>query len=488
MKKQLFSTLLILSLLASLSAAGCGETGTGDVTTGEKVTEPTVETSPDNIPLGTDLGGKTVRIYVRGDTIDTEFAAEQTGDIVDDAIYNRNRAIEDRLNVKLEYLSNTSVNFWDDRNIYMDTVRASVLANDGSVDIAAGLSNIMPYLAQDGLFVNLLRSDIPYLDFDSPWWPAELTNELSVENRMYMTSGEACLGVIKGMMCFYFNKDMIEQNKLENPYELVTSGKWTLDKFNEMASSAYNDINGDTKVDDEDNFGFIIANENHAPNFLLACGYRLTEPDSQGLPMYALGSEKIVTLLDKLVNMMNQDGFAAKLDGNDAYSTTFINGKALFTTGEFQNAETFRDLSFDFGILPYPKLDENQSDYITSSRATYSLLGITVTASDIDAAAAVLEASASENYRSVTPVYFEKALKVKYSRDDVSTQMFDIIKSHISFDFGVVHGPMMENISTLLRGEICYAKGTWSSTWASKETAVNAAVSDYLEAILALEN
>ena len=488
MKNRIFSFLLAISLLASLSAAGCGETGTGDATAGETSTEPAAETSPDNIPLGTDLGGQTVRIYVRGDTIDTEFAAEQTGDIVDDAIYNRNRAIEDRLNVTLDYFSNTSLNFWDDRNIYMDTVRASVLANDGSVDIAAGLSNIMPYLAQDGLFINLLRDDIPYLDFDSPWWPAELTSELSVENRMYMTSGEACLGVIKGMMCFYFNKDMIEQNKLENPYELVTSGKWTLDKFNEMASAAYNDINGDTKVDDEDIFGFIIANENHAPNFVLASGYRLTEPDSQGLPKYALGSDKIVTLLDKLVNMMDQDGFAAKLDGNDAYSTTFINGKALFTTGEFQNAETFRDLGFDFGILPYPKLDDSQSDYITSSRATYSLLGITVTASDIDAAAAVLEASASENYRSVTPVYFEKALKVKYSRDDVSSQMFDIIKSHISFDFGVVHGPMMENISTELRQEICRAKGTWSSTWAAKESTVNTMVSDYLEAILALEN
>ena len=488
MKKRLFSTLLILSLLASLTAAGCGESGTGDVTTGEIDTEPAVETSPDNIPLGTDLGGQTVRIYVRGDTIDTEFATEQTGDIVDDAIYNRNRAIEDRLNVKLEYLSNTSVNFWDDRNIYMDTVRASVLANDGSIDIAAGLSNIMPYLAQDGMFVNLLRGDIPYLNFDSPWWPAELTDELSVQGRMYMTSGEACLGVIKGMMCFYFNKDMIEQYKLENPYELVTSGKWTLDKLDEMASSVYNDINGNTKVDEEDNFGFIIANENHAPNFLLACGYRLTEPDSQGLPKYALGSEKIVSLLDRLVNIMKKDGFAAKLDGKDAYSTTFINGKALFTTGEFQNAETFRDLGFDYGIIPYPKLDENQSDYITSSRATYSLLGITVTASDIDAAAAVLEASASENYRSVTPVYFEKALKVKYSRDDVSSQMFDIIKSHISFDFGVVHGPMMENISTELRQEICRAKGTWSSTWAAKESTVNTMVSDYLEAILALEN
>ena len=481
--KKLISTLLLISMLASVTACG-GEAQTDSETTPADDTTA-AETSPDNIPLGTNLNGATVKIYVRGDTIDTEFDNAETGDVVDDAVYNRNRAIEERLNVRLEYMSNTSMDYWGDRNIFMDTVRSSVLANDGSIDIAAGLSNIMPNLAQDGMFINLLGKDVPYLNFDSPWWPAELTEELSVKGRLYMASGEACLGVIKGMMCFYFNKDMVEKNKLENPYDLVTDGKWTLDKMAEMASSVYADLNGDTKVDDEDQLGFYISSVNHAPNFVLASGMRLTKVGTSGLPEYDLGSESIVDLLDKFNTMMSEDGITANKNQSTNELKAFNEGRCLFTTGEFSFAETFRDMTFDFGILPYPKYDETQEEYISSSRATYSLFGILPTA-DVQNCAAVLEALASETYRMVTPAYYEKALLVMYSRDDISSQMFDLIKGHISFDYGVVHGPMIENITTILRMAICYPDGNWSSTWASKKDAVKAANDKYLEAIMSL--
>lgn len=483
MKKQILASTLIIALLA----AGCGsENPTVDTTTAADDTTA-AETSPDNIPLGTDLGGRTVRIYTRGDTNATEFDAEQSGDIVDDAIYARNRSIEDRLNVTLEYVVNTSEDFWADRTIYMDTVRGAVLANDGSIDIAAGLSNIMPELAQDGMFFNLLAPDMPYFDFDSPWWPSELVDELSVQGRLYMTSGEVCLGTIKGLMCFYFNKNMVEDLQLENPYDLVKAGKWTLDKFSEMAASAYSDLNGNTKVDADDRFGFLISNENHSPNFIIASGIRLTEKDSDDLPYYNLGSEKFIDTMDRLYDIMTQDGFIVKPDGDDTYTNIFTEGRTLFQTGEFKNAEIYRDLTFDFGIIPFPKGSEEQSDYFTTVRSTYSSLGILVTANKSDCAA-VIEALAAENYRTVTPAYYEKALKVKYARDDVSSQMFDLIKGHISFDFGLVHGVMMGGVTTLLRRSIAFAEGDWSSKWASNETAVNAAVEKYLENILSLDN
>ncbi len=484
--KKLISTLLLISMLASVTACG-GEAQTDSETTPADDTTA-AETSPDNIPLGTNLNGATVKIYVRGDTIDTEFDNAETGDIVDDAVYNRNRAIEERLNVRLEYMSNTSMDYWGDRNIFMDTVRSSVLANDGSIDIAAGLSNIMPNLAQDGMFINLLGKDVTYLNFDSPWWPAELTDELSVKGRLYMASGEASLGVIRGMLCFYFNKNLVEKNKLDDPYELVTSGKWTLDKMAEMASSTYADLNGNAQADKDDQFGFYIINENHAPNFLLSSGLRLTKQNADGMPEYDLGSEKIVSLVDKIADFMTDDGFGAiaKDDTQKFDLNMFIEGRCLFITGEFKNVETFRDMSFDFGILPYPKYDEAQVDYITSSRATYSCFGILTTAANTADCAIVLEALASENYHTVTPAYFEKALKVKYSRDDISSQMFDLIKGHISFDYGMVHGPINENILVPLRDAICYPSGSWATTWASKKDAVKAANDKYLEAIMSL--
>lgn len=74
-----------------------------------------------------------------------------------------------------------------------------------------------------------------------------------------------------------------------------------------MAASAYSDLNGNTKVDADDRFGFLISNENHSPNFIIASGIRLTEKDSDDLPYYNLGSEKFIDSMDRLYDIMTQD-------------------------------------------------------------------------------------------------------------------------------------------------------------------------------------
>lgn len=86
----------------------------------------------------------------------------------------------------------------------------------------------------------------------------------------------------------------------------------------------------------------------------------------------------------------------------------------------------------------------------------------------------------------MTPAYYEKALKIKYSRDDVSSQMFDLIKSHIIFDFGVIHGVYMNNIINSIQVEMSNPTGKWSSTWASLGKSVNRIVKKYVDDIVAL--
>ncbi len=493
MKSKQFTALLLAGLLC-VPLAGCGgETGVETTAPAETTVSP--EDSPydangflkDDLPSDLDFGGRTVSIYVRGDNIG-QYDSEETGDIVDDAIFYRNRTIEERLKVDLNIFTNTTTN-WGDRQIYMDTVRACVMSNDGTIDIASGLSNVIPALVQDGMFVDLLADDMKYVDFDKPWWPTILTDELSIGGKMYLASGDADLGVTKYMVGLFFNKKLIADYKLEDPYALVEDGKWTFDKLNELASGVYSDLNGNSKVDVDDRFGFILDDENHSTLFLLSSELSYTEPGADGLPVYNLGTEKIFDLIGKVSSMMSQEGFAAVgTTGREmACGDVFRAGRALFTTGEFYYAETYRDLEFDFGILPYPKYDEAQKEYGGGVRALYSLIGIPVTA-DKNCSAAVLEALASENYRSVVPTYFESALKVKYARDDASSKMFDIIRAGIHFDLGIILGPLKgANITTDLRQEMALGMGAWTSTWASKKDAAIAAMTDYLNAVLALE-
>lgn len=493
MKQRVINLLLVFSISISLTA--CGSNNGENIETSEDVTSENEQSSPydengylkDSLPNNLDFGGRTVNIYVRGDNISTEFDAEATGDIVDDSIFERNSSVETRLNVDLNYFSNTGTDIWGDRLIYVDTVRTAVMADDGSVDIVGALSYMAPYMAQEGLFFNLLDKDMPYLDLDKPWWSSSLSDELAVGNKLYYVSGDASLGMIKGMFCFYFNKDILESYQMEDPYQLVSDGKWTLDKAEEMSAVAYDDINGNTQVDfDSDRFGLFVLSVDFIPNFLVSSGLKMTSRDENGLPAMELGSAQITDFIERMSKLMSDTSVGVSASNNEN-QYIFHENRALFLAAQLSTSETMRDLKFNFGVVPYPKYNEEQSEYLTTSRSTYSAFSIPITA-DKNISAAVLEAMASESYRSTTPAYFESALKVKYSRDNVSSQMFDLIRQGICFEFGIFHGIMLDSITTDIRNVICgYTNSNWASTWASRETKINTLLEEFIEDIQNLE-
>ncbi|MBQ8509288.1 MAG: hypothetical protein IJ493_05200 [Clostridia bacterium] len=476
-------------LLAALLLAGCGseasDTKAND-TNATDVTDTTAETmQQDNLPSGLDFGGETVSVYVRGDNVNTEFDAEESGDIVDDAIYKRNRAVEERLNVKLSYFANTTEDAWGERDKYMNTIRGSVMSDDGSIDLVGSSSVYNPIMAREGLFFNLLVDDMPYLDFMQPWWSESLINEMAVDGRLYTASGDASLGLIKGMMCFYFNKELTEAFQIPDLYETVQSGQWTLGKMHEYVTLAYHDLNGNTKADEEDRLGLIIDNQNYGTNFYTSCGLKMIDKNEEGIPFIAVGSERVVEVLDRLAGMFVQPGYSVGMDETEL-TQTFLEGRALFYAGEFASTEKFREVEFDFGVIPFPKYDEEQEEYLTAARNTYTGFSIPVTA-DKEMVAAVLEAMGSESWRTVSPAYYEQALKVKYSRDDVSSQMYDLIRSGIVFDYGLAHNLVLDNLSVNLRVQIVGALGTWTSVYASKKTQWETLLEEYLADIAELE-
>ena len=76
---------------------------------------------------------------------------------------------------------------------------------------------------------------------------------------------------------------------------------------------------------------------------------------------------------------------------------------------------------------------------------------------------------ASESWRSVTPAYFETALKVKYAADDETAQMFDLIRENISFDFGYIYTLSMNGISDKFKSAVNANKPEWASNVAGFE-------------------
>ena len=442
----------------------------------------------DNLPGDLDLGGKSITILYREEEVKEFYMAEQSGDIVEDAVYMSNKNVEERLNVKIDMLTRLG-NAGDDRTQFVNFVTNTVMSGDDTFQVAAALTYNMPAFIQNNLLINLM--DVQYLNFDQPWWVEALVELGTIGDQLLLASGDASLSLIKKTFCLYFNQNLLESLDLENPYEMVYNNTWVRDNFAAMAKSVYTDLNGNGEEDDQDQYGFSIYDRNHMNLFIGAFDLKVTEKDASGYPAIVFGNNKVASAVEYLCDFFaNNNGITfndmsdagASLEKHESIRNMFISGRSLFVSAEFNNAEFYRDMEDTYGVLPLPKWDESQKDYYTVARNIYSSFGIPKTCGDLEITGAVLEAIASENYRTLSPIYFETALKVKYSNDTEDAHMYDIIKNGLKFNFGYTYH-LIVNMTDFFGNAILTNNPAWISTYESNEAKSIAAIDKFVQQV-----
>lgn len=327
-------------------------------------------------------------------------------------------------------------------------------------------------------------STLPYIDIDQPWWSKDYMENASVDGKYYAATGDIALGMIKYLMCFFENLELAEKLGIESLYDVVRDGKWTYDKMRELTADVYNDLDGDTSVGRGDMFGLLFHNPNHFTGFLES--FEVDIVDFSGKePEFVYGNSHNTDVVEKLVDLIsNNDGVYYDRTGNheDVTNSIFLSGNVLLTGGWIANTDTYREIRFNYGVLPYPKYDESQKNYKTTVLNNHSVVTIPVDSKDRECAAAICEALAYESWKSVTPAYFETALKVKYARDNDSSQMFDIIREGASFDFGYIYTASLDGINDKFKDTIS-SGGSWASKIASIEGASKEKLTSLVEAI-----
>jgi hypothetical protein len=117
----------------------------------------------------------------------------------------------------------------------------------------------------------------------------------------------------------------------------------------------------------------------------------------------------------------------------------FGEGRAVYIPVDLGAAVVnFLNYDIEYGIVPYPKLDESQDQYYAGYTDRYFV--IPNTCSDPAYVGTILESMSAEGYRQVTPAYFEVALKNRYTKDQTSKEMVDLIKQSMILDFAYVYG------------------------------------------------
>ena len=440
MKKLIAMVLALASVLVIVCACAQNEE--------KKPTNSTGEDDKlwlDNLPEDLDLEGADIKFIVgEADPPQTLsarsiYVEEDDGDIVNSEIYNRNARIEERLNCTITLVDAIGTGMQADATPVL-------MAGDDDYDVLGGRQHDDIDICLDGYCLNLntlSEYGADYIDISQPWWGTEYIDKMTYKDQLYWITGVLSLRYISGANCLYVNSELYGKyvrDKHGDLYEIVKSGKWTLDLMGEMAALAYVDQNGNDKSDKGDIFGLHISVSGDMVDALAyASGVHYSYETEDGTAIFNLSDTNA-----DYINFMEKMGdiFMTKYSFHSTSDTapSFHDGEILFRGARVQNAELdYREMEQDFYIVPLPKRDE-ASEYTTTIHDGNLLFAISYCTPQVAQSAAVLEAMAAESYRKVMPAYYDMALKYKYTRDDNAAEMIDLIRDSITTDFGFIWG------------------------------------------------
>ena len=477
------ATLMCLSSMVSCGTSGDEEESMTTTTTAAAITtsvsEQTttaVETeSPydingylkDTLDPTLNFNGEEVSILYWDDVPDPEFEVEQlSGDLVKDALYNRNSAVEERLGIEFVWTGTPGNN--GNQQPYVQTV-INDANSGGEYEIYAGYSMTAATLTLQGYTRDLM--DLEHLNFDMPWWPASLTETTTIKDSLYFCSGDISTNLIHNIYCIFFNQNMASELNTADLYALVNDGKWTIDKMAEFGALAYSDLNGDAITNTEDRFGIALTSNVYFDAFFLGAGLRTVSKDDEGNLIMAkeFSSDKTVQTIEKVIDIFHHNNYAAATATlSSVDKNIFSSGRTLFLIDTFCTAATFQsaDSSLSYGVLPLPKLDETQENYATSMGFPYTLYSVSRLLSDEKAQimGAVLECMASESHRQVTPALFELTMKLKYASGENDSHVYDLIRESVYIDIGRVFCTPLNNLTfSLFRNACTEGQTNWAS-------------------------
>jgi hypothetical protein len=362
------------------------------------------------------------------------FSEEANGDAVNDAIYERTSVIQDYLNIDIN-----STTFGNTDTPEYEVMKKTVLAGEDVYDLALihNSSDIGKYVS-DGIVMNW--NDIPFIDMTKSYWNQSVLKNMDISGVLPFASNGF---MIPDVNSIFFNKLLIENYKLDNPYGLVTDGKWTWDKLIEMASAASADINGDGVFDKNDQYGFVTEFDWQLASIVAGCDQYYLQTDENGEPQLVFNTDKMVSIVDMINNFFS--------DGNTVYTwshtaetdpnmggtppVSFDAGRALFYSVPLSLAGVFRETDVEFGILPLPKYNEEQKDYITLNWAGFMCVPASVRNTEL--VGKTTELLGYYNQKIVIPAFYDILLSQKISRDTESQKMLDIIFENTVYDLGV---------------------------------------------------
>lgn len=481
----LASTMLSFAACGEAAPAGTTASDNGSQTSASKEETTTEEETTKYYDPGLpemDFGGRTATWLVKGEAYGVNWISHEiwveslNGEVVNDAVYNRNLKLEEKYNFDIQAVFASSI---------PSQARNDIASGNGQFDVVMPNTSESATLAREGVLFDLY--DVPYIDVSQEWWDHNAVRDLSIANHLWFCDGEINYQDNDATWVVMFNKDIIGDYDIDDPYQVVRDDKWTTDVLLDMTSDVSTDLDGDGEMGYDDMWGMVTAYTT-VNSMIYAANIKIVSKDENDLPYLTFNTDRTQTVLEKAIAIMEEDNrsfvtnhFSGK--GYDAFTMreVFGGGRGLFYGEVLMHVKTMRWSEVTFGVVPFPKYDESIEGYPHFIHATATMVAIPLTTPDPEFTGLMTEAMAAESMNTLTPAYYDVALTGKYMRDNESAEMLDLIIDSRVYDLGHIYawGGLSDGFVSLVQ-----KKSTdFSSFYESKAPSAQAAIDKFLEGL-----
>ncbi|HIX91372.1 MAG TPA: extracellular solute-binding protein [Firmicutes bacterium] len=404
---------------------GTTESTTAESTTVTTTTAPTETTEPVDPREEADklldsladrnLGGAGVIIA----TTDDETICPLSSD--DEVIAARSvatRAVEDKYNALI-------ITDLVDSQSMLDAALEAVAADMYYADLLAVPLSRLGSFMQAGILMNMYS--LPYTDYTKSYY-YDVTDEAVFGGELMAAYGAANFNP-EQLSCVYFNRDLIAEYSLDNPYDLVYSGDWTWEELARLSR----EVNAAAGVYGH---GTDYTTDEYISGAALSMGIDYVTNRANQAPFVSyMAEDKLANdangIVDILYRMLyNNSALAPEGDSSDL----FTSGELLFDFGSLEKMTSLTNRDVNWGILPYPKYDEEQRHYLSPLSSDAPVFCALASTPNYETSGLILEALNASYYGYTNEIYMNE--RINYClRDNDSINMLELILDGATSDF-----------------------------------------------------
>ncbi len=216
-----------------------------------------------------------------------------------------------------------------------------------------------------------------YIDFTESYYNQASVEAFTISGRTLFVGGDATFGDELVSFILYYNKDLLATiNDEISIYEMVKNGTWTYDQFLNLAKSVHTDLADTTGTTgtqgDEDIYGFSTKD---VSRFYHYAGIQeaYVDPDTKEYAIALnLDMNKVNVVISRILEVNAGTTWAHTnwSQSENAYNA-FVQGRVLFQEQSVSElfSKDYTSLTFDMGIVPFPKYDSETPYYTISTNA-----------------------------------------------------------------------------------------------------------------------